>query len=279
MLPQQELSKLPQYEFLKIISHSPHVAQVSLNRPTKRNALHMPLWEQLRDCFRRLAADPNLRCVVLSGEGAMFCAGIDVAMLASQPKLDTKDVARIGMRFRQDLRKLQECVLALSELPVPIIAAIHGQCVGGGCDIASFCDIRWSDPNTTFSIREVVMGLTADLGNLQRLPRLVGNDSLFREVCYTGRDFTAQEALTMGMITRVTDNVVAEAVQLALTVAGRSPVAVAGIKEMLNHPHRAPVADAMNYIQALNAYLLQTEDLKRSIEASLTKRTPTFSKL
>lgn len=223
-----------QFKFLKLSQPKPGVVVVQLDRPRKRNAINLNGWKEIGDVFANVAQDGTCRCIVLSGIGKAFSAGIDITDTSffSFNESDT-DTARRGISFLPKVMKMQDCFTAVEKCPVPVIAAIHGNCIGAGIDLACCCDIRLAAPQTVFSVREVKIGLAADIGTLQRLPKVTGNDSRVRELCYTGEFFGPQEALSIGLISRISPDPLADAIDLATKIAGNSPVAVYGTKQSL----------------------------------------------
>ena len=164
-----------------------HVAEVRLNRPDKSNAMNEAMWQEIRQAFEWVDATPEARVAILSGEGKNFCAGIDLAMLASiQQQIAHVDGARSREALRRQILDLQDCLSSIERCRKPVIAAIQGACVGGALDLVSCCDMRYAAGDAVFSIKEIDLGMVADVGTLQRLPRLIG-EGMTRELAYTGR--------------------------------------------------------------------------------------------
>jgi Delta3,5-Delta2,4-dienoyl-CoA isomerase len=262
--------------------HTSRVVGVGLDRPNCRNALNRDMWVELGRFFTEL--DPSCcRAVLLYGLGDAFCAGIDVTddqfLPASQsPKTSPRagaDPARIGLAFLPKLRQMQDCFSALERCPVPVVAAVHGPCVGAGVDLVCAADVVWCTQASYFSVREVSVGLAADVGTLQRLPKRTGNHSLVREVCLSGRNFDADEALTMGLVGRVfptREDLMQEAIQLCTLIASHSPVAVAGTKRALLHARDHSVEVGLDDVALFNALALQSPDTRIAMKAAATKR-------
>lgn len=287
MTPERALAALQRhhdldkdYKYLRIsVSKAhPHVVIVSLNRPSKRNAIDSTFWKEIGHVFSRLGRGDKCRSVLLVGEGSAFCAGIDVTDPNFLPK-PRHDVAHTGLAFLPKLRQMQECFTALEMCPVPIVAAIHGQCIGAGVDLICCADIRVCCCDTAvFSVREVAVGLTADVGTLQRLPKITGNQSLVRDVCLTGRTFAAQEALQMGLVSGVfvQEKLFAAALDLCSTIARHSPVAVQGTKRSLLFSRDHSVVDGLEQVASYNALALQSKDLEQAWKIG-SKAKPTFA--
>lgn len=171
------------------------------------------------------------------------------------------DTARRGLAFLPLVQEMQACFTAVETCPVPVIAALHGTCLGAGIDLACCTDIRLSSFDSIFSVREVRLGLAADVGTLQRFPKLCGHGSRIRELCLTGEDFDAQEALRIGFVSRLSERVWEDAIQLAAQVAALSPVAVVGTKTSLNYSRDHSVLDGLHHVATHNALALMTADL------------------
>ena len=255
------------------------VATVSINRPDKANALNQTAWDELKACFEQFSDMPEVRVIVLKGEGKHFCSGIDLALLMGmQKEVDDKCEGRKREKMRKVVLRLQAPINAIEACEKPVIAAIHGGCIGGGLDIVAACDMRYCTDDAKFSIKEIDMGLTADLGSLQRLPRLIG-DGMVRELAFTGRYVTGQEAASIRLVNQTYESrdVLYERVQkLAAQIAAKSPLVVRGTKEMLNYAKDHTTQDGLNYIATWNAAMILSEDLATAIQASMTKQKPVF---
>ena len=185
-------------------------------------------------------------------------------------------------RTRENLRNLildlQDTLTSLERCRKPVLAAIHGACVGGGVDLIACADMRYCAAGTYFSVKEVDLGMVADVGSLQRLPRLIG-EGMVRELAYTGRKLGAAEAGQIGLVNRVFDSpeaLLEGVMQLARAIAAKSPLAIRGTKDMLNHARDHSVADGLDRVATWNAAMLLSEDLQAAIRAGLTKQAPTF---
>ena len=177
-------------------------------------------------------------------------------------------------RYTKSFRFFQEPIIALNECKKPIIAAIHGACIGGGVDIISACDLRFVSAETYFSVREVDLGLAADMGTLQYLPKIIGNDGLMREMVLTGRNFDTSEAKEMGLVNKVLpdeSSLVEHVLKLASLIASKSPIAVQGSKVNLNFSRDNSVRDGLRFMSAWNSSMLQSEDLVKAGMAVATK--------
>ena len=270
---------------LWIPNSDPRVVVVVLDRVRKRNAISTLMWREIGRIFSVLGTTgDDCRAVVLIGAGQKaFTSGIDVTDqgfgLSSTNEDESLDVARRGLRFYPQIIEMQKCFTAIEECPVPVIAAIEGNCIGAGVDLASACDVRLCSDTALFSVREVKIGLAADVGTLQRFPKITGNDSRVRELCLTGEIFPAREALRIGFVSRITDRLLEDALKLAKTIAANSPVAVMGTKRSLVYSRDHTVADGLIHIATHNMSALMTDDLPTAIVASMQKKSAKFEKM
>lgn len=280
-------SQLSKFEHLKVAFPSTYVAHVELNRPEKKNALNTKLWDEIGQFFNEMNTNPDCRAIVLSGAGNMFCAGIDLQDLMALGSLiqdPDLDVARKAFRLRTTIRRYQDSFSALEKCHKPVIVAIHGACIGGATSLIAGADIRYATADAYFQIKEVELGLAADVGVLQRMTKVVFNQSLYRELVFTARPFSADEALRLGIISRVfvdRNELLAGALKLAETIASKTPVGVQGSKVQMNYARDNKVDDALEYMTTWNMAMLQTEDIFKAAVAVATKSTEPveFSKL
>ena len=256
-----------------------HIATVSFNRPDKANALHEKAWEEMPLIFRELHENPEVRVIVLQGEGRNFCAGIDLTVLMNLQRFHT--ISCEG-RKRETLRgfifKLQNAITAIEECRKPVIAAIHGACIGGGVDIVAACDMRYCTEDAYFSIKEIDLGLVADIGTLQRLPKIL-QPGIVAEMAYTGRNVAGAEAASIGLCNRTyasQEDLQNGVQELATTIAAKSPLCIRGTKEMLLYTRDHTVAESLNYMTAWNASMLLSNDLLEAFAANMEKRSPKF---
>jgi enoyl-CoA hydratase len=261
------------------IDEAHQVAQVRFNRPDKANAMDLAAWAEMRQLFDHLSAHPHVRAVVLAGQGKHFCAGIDLGLLADlRQQTAHPDAARARERLRDFVLQLQAPINALENCRPPVIAALHGACVGAGLDIASACDLRYTCPNATLAIKEIELGMVADLGTLQRLPRLMA-PGLVAELAFTGRAITGSEAPAWGLANQCLPDeaaLLAHATELARQIAAKSPLAIRGIKQMLRYTRDHSVPQGLDYVATWNAALLDSADLHEALAAAREKRPPVF---
>jgi len=269
------------FEHLSVRWASENVLQVELNRPERRNALNMVLWAEIGRCFEKISKNGDVRAVVLTGAGPVFCSGIDLSSFSSQEL--PEDYGRRFLQTRSRVMALQDCFTAIARCPQPVIVAVHSACVGAAIDLLTSTDIRLCSTDAWFAIKEIELGLPPDTGTLQRLPKIIGNDSLMRELTFTGRRFEADEALRFGLVSQVCEGgregVISRALELAKTLAARSPVAMVATKITLNYSRDHSVSDGLDYMSTWVGGVLYGQDMQQAVEGYLSKKTPTFSKL
>ncbi|KAG0004440.1 hypothetical protein BGZ65_000364 [Modicella reniformis] len=273
---------MPEYKFetIQVTFPIPFVAHVELSRAKKMNAINSAMWVDIRSVFDTLRDDPDVRAIVLSGAGRCFTSGLDMFSL-NLPVVED-DPSRTAFKIRLFLKALQDSLSAIERCDKAVIAAIHGPCIGGGIDISTACDIRYASKDAYFSVKEVDIGLAADVGTLQRLPKVVGNISWVRELCLTARNFDANEALEFGFISKILPDhakVLEAAIATATLIAEKSPIAVNGTKHLLNYSRDHSVQEGLDYTAAWNMVMLTTPDLPTAAAASMQKQKPTFAKL
>jgi 2,4-dienoyl-CoA reductase (NADPH2) len=269
---------LPRFDTLHV-GLDGQVAVVRLNRPDKANAMNMQMWQDLRAAMQWVDRTGAVRVAVLHGAGANFCAGIDLQMMMSLlPMVKDACEARTRENLRNLILDLQDTLTSIERCRKPVLAAIHGACVGGGVDLVACADMRYCAADTSFSIKEIDLGMVADVGSLQRLPRLIG-DGMVRELAYTGRKVGGEEAARIGLVNRVFDTpeaLLEGVMTLAHVITTKSPLAVRGTKDTLNHARDHSVADGLDRIATWNAAMLMSEDLQAAVRASMTRQAPTF---
>jgi enoyl-CoA hydratase/carnithine racemase len=252
-----------------------HIAWLTLNRPEKRNAMGSAFFEEIAEWFDGFDRDPDVRVVIIKAEGKSFCAGTDLkeaAALLGERTADGREcMYQKIMELQQSLTKIEKC-------RKPVIAAVHSHCIGGAVDLICTCDIRLATTDAIFSIRETRMGIIADVGTLQRLPHIIGH-GWFRELALTGRDFAAQEALQMGLITRICDDrptLYEEAKNLAEQILACPPLTVQGTKETIIYSRDHGIKAGLQYVAQKNSAALPSEDLFEALTAFREKRAPVF---
>lgn len=245
----------------------------------RKNAVTVAMRHQVASLLNTLVADPEVRCLVLNAEGDAFCAGIALSDLEFLADGGSMDPARRSVQVADFVGGFQDWVSAFERCPKPIIAAIHGACIGAGVDIITACDIRMCSKQTVFSVREARVGLCADVGTLQRLPKVTGCHSWVRDLAFTGRDFGAEEALQHGLVQEVLDDVNAlnrRVEALAKQIATNSPVAVQATKASLIFSRDHGVTDGLEHVKLMNQVYLQAPDMLLAVQAAKSKKPAAF---
>ncbi len=265
------------FEHLEI-EHDGHLATLWLNRPEKLNALSEDMWADIPRAVGALDEDDEVRVIILAGRGRAFTVGIDIDMLAKlQP--NGPSPATGNFHIYSEIKRGQETVNCFADTPKPVIAAIHGYCLGAGANLISACDIRIASEDAVFSIRETKMGLVADIGALQRLPGIVGN-GVTAEMALTGADYPASWGLERGLVSRVFDDsetLITGAKELAEEIASNSPLVTQGVKRILQANDGRTIDQALDYMAQWNSSFLVSNDLMEAINAYMEKRDPDFT--
>lgn len=258
------------------------VVEVTFARPQKMNALGAAFWREFPQCMRALDQWPPCRVILLTADGSAFCSGIDLQYVSgffgegeAEMGAPVLDVARKALSLRHVVKQLQAAVSCVEEINKPVIVAISGPCLGAGVDITSSCDVRICAADALFSVKEVDLGMAPDIGTLQRLPRIVRSGSWMREICYSGRFFDAVEAEREGFVSSVYPDktTLREAgIALCLSLAEKSPVALAAIKHALNFSRGRTVDEGLSDQIAWSAAMLQTADVPIAVQQQLNRK-------
>ena len=264
------------------------VAHLQLSRPEARNSMIPEFWSELPAAVNELSDSGEARALVISSTGRHFTAGMDLSVFTQPDSPFTSgsgneqaEFGRVRAEVRSAALALQESLSCLESARMPVLAAVQGGCVGGGVDMVSAADMRYCTADAFFCIQEINIGLTADLGTLQRLPRIIP-DGLARELAYTGRRLAADEAKTAGMVNQVYpdhDAMVEGVLGIAQEIAERSPLAIWGSKEMLNYTRDHSVADGLNYIATWQSGMFHPDDMAEVFAARTEGRDPVFQNL
>jgi enoyl-CoA hydratase len=257
-----------------------HVAQVTLLGPGKGNAMGPEFWAELPSVFASLDADPDVRAIVLTGSGRNFSYGLDLPAMGDtlSPMLADGALAKPRAEFHTRLRSMQQSITAVADCRTPVIASIHGWCIGGGVDLISAVDIRYASADAKFSVREVKLAIVADVGSLARLP-LILSDGHLRELALTGKDIDAGRAEKIGLVNDVyadAEASLAAAHATAKQIAANPPLVVQGVKDVLDEQRTAQVSASLRYVAAWNSAFLPSKDLTEGITAMFAKRAPEF---
>jgi enoyl-CoA hydratase/carnithine racemase len=249
-----------------------HVATVTLTRAEKHNALDAEMFEAIIGAAERLRSEPGLRAVVLRGEGRSFCSGLDLMSMVSTGQ----GVDGLTQPLQAEVPNwYQRAAYDWIRMPVPVIAAIHGNCLGGGLQIALAADVRIATPDAKLSVMEIRWGLIPDMSITRTLPRLVGID-VAKELAYTGRVFSGADALELGVVTHVADDPLAAAHELAAEISQRSPDAVRGVKRLFDQSWTEPAERTLALEAQLQLGLIGSPNQLAAVTAGMTKQPPQF---
>lgn len=257
------------------------VAHLRMSRPEALNTLCREFWSELPEIVGRLEDEGGVRVIVISSAGRHFSAGLDLALLQSVLVEEDAAVARARAGLRSLVLELQQSLSCLEKARMPVIAAVQGGCIGGGVDLISACDMRYCSADAFFCIQEINIGITADVGTLQRLPKIVPG-GVVRELAYTGRRLPAARAREIGLVNEVypsPEEMLEDVIEIAREIAARSPLAVWGSKEMLNYARDHGVAEALDYIATWQPGMLEVKDVLEAVRAGQEKREPVFDDL
>ena len=263
-----------------------HVAHISMCRGDAFNSMTKAFWSELPELVDKISDEGKARVIVISAQGKHFCAGMDLANFKSDGDFlstDTKNITqgrRSEAQFRVT-RDLQYSISCLEKSRIPVIAAIQGACIGAGVDLITACDIRYASNDAFFCIQETNIGMAADVGTLQRLPYLIP-EGILRELAYTGRRFSADESLKYGLVNAVFDTpdaVIEQALAVACEIADKAPLAISGIKEVLNYNRDHTVEESLNYNALWNAAMDFSDDMMEAFKSKTEKRDPDFQDL
>lgn len=259
------------------------IAHLTLNRPQALNSLNRAFWHEFPAALREVAdSSADIRVLVISSTGKHFSAGMDLEVFSQpDPRMFGGEAGRRAEFMRRMVLELQACFNALEKLRIPVLAAVQGGCIGGALDMVCACDCRYCSTDAFFCIKETELGITADLGTLQRLPTLI-SPGLVRELAYTGRNLDAAEAKACGLVNRVfadSDSLLAGVLDIARQMAAQSPLAVTGCKTMLNYARDHSVNDSLEYMATWQAGMFQPTDLQESLAAKQQKRATAYAPL
>jgi len=252
------------------------VATLWLDSPERRNAMGPDFWSDLPKAMQVVRDDDDVRAVVIAAKGTAFTVGLDLKTMLQHDRQGS-EVQRRQQLYRE-IRTLQGSITAVADCPKPVIAAIHGYCIGGGIDLITACDVRLASADTTFSVRETRIAIVADVGTLQRLPKIISKGHV-AELVYTGKDVTAERAAQIGLVNDVypdAETTYSAAQTMAREIAANSPLAVQGSKAVLRAGDGRTVEEALDYVALWNSSFLNSNDLTEAFTAFQEKRAPTF---
>ena len=263
-----------------------HVAHVSMCRGDDFNTMTKAFWSELPELIDKISDEGKARVIVLSAQGKHFCAGMDLANFKSDGDFLSTDTKKITQGRRSEAqfrvtRDLQYSISCLEKSRIPVIAAIQGACIGAGVDLITACDIRYASSNAFFCIQEINIGMAADVGTLQRLPYLIP-EGILRELAFTGRKLSADEGLKYGLVNAVFDTpdaVIEHALSVAHEIADKAPLAISGVKEVLNYNRDHTVEESLNYNALWNAAMNFSDDMIEAFKSKAEKRDPEYQGL
>lgn len=257
------------------------VAEVILTGPGKGNAMGPAFFRELPEVFTELDRDDSVRAVILRGKGGIFSYGLDLKAVAPtlMPLLSSENLAKERTQLLRLIGEWQRAADLVERCTKPVIAAIAGPCIGGGIDVAAACDVRLCSKDARFSVREVKVAIVADLGSLQRLPRIIGHGHT-RELAFTGKDIDAERARRIGLVNEVFEDeaaLLASAREMAKQIAENPPLTVQGIKQVLAYGEERRLLDGERFAAVWNSAFLASKDLGEAMAAFMEKRPPRFT--
>jgi enoyl-CoA hydratase len=270
------------YESFKYTSED-GVGHLILNKGEDLNKMTMNFWYELPKILDEIDRDASLRVLILTSTGKHFCAGMDLKNFGTlgndaEKKTNVPDKARIGENLYRVAKELQDMLSKLEKLRIPVLAGIQGGCIGGGLDLVTAADMRFASKDAFFCIQEVNIGMAADIGTLQRLPRVIPEGKV-RELAYTGRRMPAEEALETGLVNKVyesQEDLVSGLKEMAAVIASKSPLAVYGTKAILNFSRDHTIAEGLEYNALWSGAMLPQEDMAEAMMSNMEKRDPEF---
>ena len=270
------------YESFKYTSEE-GVGHLILDKGEDLNKMTMNFWYELPRILDEIDKDASLRVLILSSTGKHFCAGMDLKNFGSlgndaEKKTNVPDKARIGENLYRVAKELQDMLSKLERLRIPVLAGIQGGCIGGGLDLVTAADMRFASKDAFFCIQEVNIGMAADIGTLQRLPRVIPEGKV-RELAYTGRRMPAEEALEAGLVNKVYESheeMISGLKEMAAVIASKSPLAVYGTKAILNFSRDHTIAEGLEYNALWSGAMLPQEDMAEAMMSNMEKRDPEF---
>lgn len=256
------------------------IATVTLKGPGKGNAMGPDFWREMPIAFRSLSENESVRVVLLRGSGDHFSYGLDLMAMMSDlaPVLSGAPLASGRTKLLRLIERMQEAANSIEECAKPVVAAIHGWCIGGGLDIVSACDVRLASSDAKFSLREVKIAMVADMGSLHRLPRIIGEGHT-RELALTGKNIDAARALQIGLVNHVHashDELWKSANETVREIAANPPLVVQGVKEVMRYAQDKSTRAGLQHVAVWNAAFLQSNDLGEAINAYAQKRPGDF---
>lgn len=275
------MTKLSEFQCFDV-SIEQRVAHIQFSRPEALNSMNQDFWLELPRCIASIESQTDARVIVISSSGKHFSAGMDLAVFTNSKAVPMSgDPGRMAENLRRVVLQLQDSLSSLEKVRLPVLTAIQGGCIGGALDLVCASDMRYCTQDAYFTIKETEIGMTADVGTLQRMPKLIPA-GIVRELAYTGRKFHADEAQQLGFVNRVFDSQQAmldSVMTIAQQIAANSPLAVTGCKEMLNYSRDHSVEDSLKYMATWQSGMFRPTDLMKSFQAKATKQSAEYDDL
>lgn len=272
---------LPDYKSFNVTLEN-KIAHVQFSRPEAMNSMNKAFWLELPQCMFDIESKTDARVIVISSTGKHFSAGMDLAVFSDSSSMpQSKDPSRMAEGLRRLVLQLQATLSSLEEIRLPVLTAIQGGCIGGALDLVCAADSRYCTADAYFTIKETELGMTADVGTLQRLPKLIPA-GIVKELAFTGRKFSAQEAQQFGLVNKIFDDqesMLAGVMEIASQIAANSPLAVTGCKEMLNYSRDHSVEDSLKYMATWQAGMFRPNDMMKTFQAKAMKTQPEYDDL
>ena len=272
---------ITQYQSFKVTLNN-RIAHVEFSRPEAMNSMNKAFWLELPQCMRDIESQTDARVIVISSTGKHFSAGMDLGVFTDGSAMpQAKDPSRVAEGIRRLVLQLQATLSSLEEIRLPVLTAIQGGCIGGALDLVCAADSRYCTADAYFTIKETELGMTADVGTLQRLPKLIPA-GIVKELAFTGRKFSADEAQQFGLVNKVyadQESMLVGVMEIAAQIAANSPLAVTGCKEMLNYSRDHSVADSLKYMATWQAGMFRPNDMMKTFQAKATKTQPEYDEL
>jgi enoyl-CoA hydratase len=276
-----QTASLPAYKSFQVTLEN-KIAHVQFSRPEAMNSMDKAFWQELPACMSDIESQTDARVIVISSTGKHFSAGMDLGVFSDSSTMpQSKDPSRMAEGLRRLVLQLQATLSSLEEIRLPVLTAIQGGCIGGALDLVCAADSRYCTVDAYFTIKETELGMTADVGTLQRLPKLIPA-GIVKELAFTGRKFSAQEALQFGLVNRVYDDqasMLEGVMAIAAQIAANSPLAVTGCKEMLNYSRDHSVAESLKYMATWQAGMFRPNDMMKTFQAKAMKTTAEYDDL